>query len=276
MDLFIDARNTLYRAIYAVRSDVYKKNKPHYMAVFLRQIANWIQIIKPTSVHIFWDAPRATIWRRQILSTYKDRTDNQYVEELSVALRDTTDIAKEMFKYLNVRQYDKPKMEADDLIYAATVVCHPKPSVIVSSDSDMTQIPYYYSSSSIYHPSDATMLDRVTVNPVLMKSIVGDSSDCIKGYYGIGPVKGKILVESLTELQSFLVAKGDDVFYRNMLLIDLQACPWLVANRKYVTKIMASPVEFDTKKLQAIVLKHKLAGFMTGFNSLVMPFKDLK
>ena len=145
--LLIDARNVLYRAVYAGKHDTRHEVKYHNFVILLRQIVSWIRRYNPDSVHVFWDAPRKSVWRRKALKTYKDRSKNQYLDDIGEDLAITTKIAGEFFKVMNVRQYSKKEMEADDLIYAAASVMHPSPTVVVSTDSDMVQIPFTFSSS---------------------------------------------------------------------------------------------------------------------------------
>lgn len=273
--LFVDARNVLYRAIYAVRADRQHEVKYHYLVVFLRQFATWMRAHNPTSVHVFWDAPRATVWRRAALKTYKDRSTSNYVEDISQDLATTTAAAMELFEVLNVRQYSRKQMEADDLIYAAATVLHPNKSIIISTDSDLLQIPFLFHSASVYDPKKAQFATVPDHHPAMMKSIVGDKSDSIEGYHGIGPKKGTMLLENPAHLQEFLDMKGRDRYHRNLLLTDLSLCPRLFANKLYVQKIMAEPVKFDKSKISELIRKHKILGLDSEYANLIPLFSKL-
>lgn len=231
---------------------------------------------RPSSVHVFWDAPRAKVWRRMVLESYKDRSASTYVEDISEDLFKTTKIANAFFDVMNVRQYFRKQMEADDLIYAATALVHPRQSVIVSTDSDMIQIPFNFSSSKVYDPKKQEEKEPPEYNPVLLKSLVGDKSDNIDGYYGIGPVKGKALIDDPIALENFLNTNGRKTFKRNILLIDLSVCPRLLANKFYIQKIMSSPVQFDKKAIYQLVNKYKVVGFHGEFVDLTAPFMNLE
>lgn len=273
--LLVDARNAIYRAVYAGRSDTRPGPKYHYFVIFLRQIVHWMNSVRPSSVHIFWDAPRNTVWRRQILPTYKDRSTSDYVEGLAEDLAKTTAVAQSMFSVMGVRQYERKEMEADDLIYTFVSVAHPMKTVIVSSDSDMMQIPFRFSSSSVFDPKEMSEVPIPLINPVYMKSLVGDKSDHIDGYYGIGPKKGQALLESHSDLQDYLNLKGAEIFRRNLTLIDLSMCPFLLKNTIYVQKKMAEPVKFVREEIQSLIMKHKVNGLQQEFNDLVVPFKNM-
>ena len=273
--LLVDARNALYRAIYAVKADKQHEVKYHYFTILMRQLNRWVNLYRPDSVHVFWDAPRATVWRRKCLETYKDRSTSQYVEDISEDLKMTTEVAQAFFAAMNVRQYSRKCMEADDLIYAATTVLHPEQSVIVSSDSDMIQIPFTFHSSKQFDPGKKIEVEVPTVNPVWQKALTGDKSDCIDGYYGIGPKKSALLLESHADLQEFLKIKGMKMFYRNLLLIDLSLCPRLLHNKVYVQRRLAEPVTFCAKTINDLIMKYKVNGLLQEYNDLVSPFQRL-
>jgi 5'-3' exonuclease len=274
--LFIDARNALYRAIYASRADRRHQVKYHYFVILLRQIATWMNKYRPSSVHIFWDAPRKTIWRKMILESYKDRSTSIYVEDISEDLTKTTNIAIEFFKVMNVRQYSRRQMEADDLIYAATSYAHPRPSIIVSTDSDMIQIPFVYASSKVYNPKKQEEATVPEYNPVILKSLIGDKSDAIDGYYGIGPVKGQLLLSDPAGLERFFATNGRHIYKRNLLLIDLSLCPRVFLNRLYIQKIMSVPVCFDKNAIIKLINKYKVVGLHGEFVNLIAPFMNLE
>lgn len=273
--MLVDARNVLYRAIYAVKADRRYDVKYHFLTVMLRQFCTWINIYRPCSVNVFWDAPRKTVWRRSILETYKDRAPNNYIGDITEDLITTTSIAKELFAQMNIRQYERDCMEADDLIYALSSIIHPAVSVIISSDSDMVQIPYAYSSSKLYDPGKKREVRVPKVNPVWQKALVGDKSDCIQGYRGIGEKKSQVLLESHASLKSYLDANGSSVFNRNLLLIDLSLCPKLMHNKIYCHRKMASPILFDETMINSLIIKHKINGLLQEYHDLILPFRGM-
>lgn len=275
MHMLIDARNALYRAIYAVKADRRHQVKYHYITILLRQFNSWMNIYRPSKVSVFWDAPRKEVWRRSILSTYKDRSSSGYVEDISQDLAATTDIAKELFEYMNIRQFDKDCMEADDLIYATSTVIHPKPMVIISSDSDMVQIPFTFNSVKLYDPGKKQEVKVPHINPVWQKALVGDKSDHIGGYHGIGPKKSETLLNEHSNLKEFLDENGSKIFNRNLLLIDLSLCPKLIHNKIYCYKKLASAISFDEHAINQLIMKYKINGLLQEYHDLVVPFKGL-
>lgn len=274
--LLIDARNALYRAIFAVKADKRHTLKYHYFTVFLRQITGWINRYRPSSVHVFWDAPRNTVWRKKIYPSYKDRTGSSYVEDISEDLRKTTVIAKAFFEHMAVRQYSKKEMEADDLIYAAVTMIHPYKSVIVSTDSDMVQIPYNFNSCCVFNPTKSEELCMPEVNPVIQKAIVGDTSDSIAGYYGIGPKKSSAMLLESGKLEEFFGVNGRSIFVRNMLLIDLSLNPKLLHNKLYCQRQLQRTVCFNDSEIKNLIKKYRVNGMLQEYADLVPPFKKLQ
>lgn len=273
--LLVDARNALYRAVYAKLADRRNKDPYHCFTIFLRQLAAWTRKYEPRSVHIFWDTPRKTVWRRVVDSDYKNRDNNHYVEALGPELAKGTAAGTALLEHMNVRQYSVDGMEADDLIYAACTVLHPAKTVVVSTDSDLTQIPYLFDSVAVYNPKDQVEVPKPDVNPAAQKALAGELSDNISGYKGIGPVKSKALLESYEKLQEFLVDNGSEVFARNLLLTDLSLCPRLLQNQLYVRRVLAKPTRFDKQKIFELAQEHKVHGLMTEYADLTYGLRNL-
>lgn len=281
--LFIDSKNAMYRAVYAIKSQQERAKysgktitPSHSIVVLLRQITGWIREFKPSSVHLFYDAPRASVWRRKILESYKDRSSSQYIEDISQDLESCISISKELFKYLNVRQYFRENMEADDLIFAAASVRHPSKTIIVSTDSDMVQIPFMFNSCEVYNPSLGKIVEVPSINPAISKALIGDKSDNIKGYHGIGPKKGEVILEDGKKLQDFFGFKGNGTFKHNLLLTDLMLNPKLLSNKLYALKESSSDIAYDTKAILEIAKNHHINSIQSDFVDLIYPFEKLK
>lgn len=281
--LFIDSKNAMYRAIYAIKSQQERArlkgntaNTSHSVVALLKQITSWIREFKPTSVHLFYDAPRDSVWRRQISGTYKDRSNNTYVEDISKDLSECITISKELFQHLNVRQYSKSSMEADDLIFAAATMRHPKKTIIISTDSDMLQIPYLYNSCQVYNPSLDKIVEVPSMNPAITKALIGDKSDNIKGYHGIGPKKGEVILEDNTKLNDFFEFKGKSTFKTNLILTDLMLNPSLLNNKMYILKESGSKINYNKKSIIDLSNKYNIFAIQSQFSELIFPFEKLK
>lgn len=272
LHLLIDGRNCAYRSIYANQDHKY-----HSFVVMLRFIKGWINQFKPSEVHIFWDAPRHTVWRRQILEEYKERDTHKQLPGRNVVdeLAAVQAAARDLFNVMNVRQYSRKSQEADDLIYAACRNLYPQEVIVVSSDGDFTQIPYYMPNAKLWEPRKGKWVETPKFNPVIQKCLAGDNSDKIDGYDGIGPVHSTRMAGDAKELSEFL-AKNERVTYlRNMMLIDLALCPHLLANQMYVAKKLVTPIQFDKKEIIRLMGVHKLNGLFQEYEKICLPFRDL-
>lgn len=274
--LLVDGKNCAYRAIYANQTP-YGPVKYHSLIVMLRFINTWVEKHKPSSVHVFWDAPRHAVWRRRVYEEYKDRQEPELHDERNIKdeLVATQNAAKELFQFMNVRQYERKHQEADDLIYAACQTVYPRPTIIVSSDSDFLQIPFSMQNVKLYEPKHHKFFDVPEYNPAVAKALMGDNADCVDGYEQIGPKRSARIAESAEKVQSFLVERGKSPFYRNLLLIDLSLCPDLLANRVYVMKGLVKPIVFDKTEIFKIANAHKVNGLIQEYDKIVLPFKKL-
>ena len=275
--LLVDAKNALYRSVYAVKHNNWGKDQHSFVAL-LRQMVGWINKFRPSSVHMFWDAPRKEVWRKDLLKTYKSNRDNNtYIEDVSADINALQETTREFMKHMNVFQYKRKRMEADDLLYAASLVLHPNKTIIVSTDSDMTQIPFVLESSSVYNPKDSRLVElNHAYNPAWQKSLTGDKADAVDGYRGIGPKKSAALLESHSGLQEFLDIKGREKFIKNIMLIDLAQCPFLLMNQLYVRKKLAVGVKFSKQEIIGLIQKYKVSGLMSEYTDLIVPFMNLE
>lgn len=275
--ILVDAKNALYRVVHAHRANNRDYEvKYHQIVLLLKQFSQLIIKYHPSSFHVFWDAPRETVWRRSILQTYKDRQGGEKHEEVSCDIKKLTKIAIRLFSNMNIRQYYRDKMESDDLIYAAVTILHPGKSIVVSTDGDMMQIPFLYSSATVYNPIKMQEAKLPKHNPVFTKSLIGDKSDIIDGYRGIGPKKCEALLDDQRKLQEFLDREGREIYVRNLSLIDLSVCPNLLDNKTYIQRNMAKPVKYDRQEVLNMISKYKLIGLDIELNNIMPHFMNLR
>lgn len=274
--MLIDGRNCAYRAAYAhVKSNGEgRTNTYHPFVHFIRQIAEIVGKFQPADVTCIWDAPRETIWRRKIFPMYKKRDDdNKYVEDLRPALRQIEAVAPHFLPHMGIREIRKATQETDDLIYSLCRVLYPKNTVIISSDRDFLQVPFRMPNVKLYEPQEKEFLQPPNYDPVVAKCLIGDNSDRIDGYIGIGKVKGAALAECNLKRQAFLAKDGPDLYYRNLILIDLAYNPDLIKNDVFVSAELANTPTFDRKAIDAAVREHKVNGLHQDFDRAVMPLK---
>jgi len=285
----------LYRAVYVAAYDkAFQKTGHHTINIVLHFLTSYLTKFKPEQIHIFWDSPRDSTWRKQLVSSYKEgRGGNPKLpdSELAASINNLTEVGMMMFKEMGFRQYYQQLMEADDLIYAFCKLNSRDNILIISSDNDLKQITYQYPNVKLHsHLSKKKLMyeEVPRFDPVLMKCFTGDKSDNIEGYYQVGPVRAKVLVEYAERRHEFFnsekaVAKvgdeiqhvGDERFKKNLRLIDLSLNPHLLENIMYISKKQFQPIRFDLKAIRHLISKYKLRGVTADISRYIGPFKKL-
>jgi len=249
--LLVDGKNILYRAIFAT------KDSP--VEVFFRMIVSNMQKAEADYCHVFWDCPRNETWRRKMVPTYKaTRDDKQKDPTIGETIGICHQALVEAVPLLGMYQYKVNELEADDLIYAFVSTYHPTETVILSSDSDLIQLPYrYYSTRQLNPDPSKGFIERPTINPVHQKCLIGDKGDNIIGYHGIGPVKSEKLLASHKTFMEFF-AKDRTTFLLNLTLVDLSLCPLALRAQFAVLNGLDKSCEFDMNAARGIFAKYKM------------------
>lgn len=272
MHLLIDGKNLLYRGIYA---SLNTDTKDHFVAIS-RMIHSYFHKFENGTVHVFWDDAKENLWRRDIHPEYKEADCRDKSSEIEQKLIKYQSICEEVWQNMNIRQYKRDKMEADDLIYT---FCHTIPGrkVVVSSDGDMLQLSYRFDNVKIYNPSKKKICERPIIDPVAFKCLDGDTSDNIIGYYGIGPKKAAQHVANHDLMWKLLSERGIEIYHKNRRLIDLSLCPYLADNIIYVLEAINQPTKFNKKILVELLYnKHKIKGIMTEYKTIISSFNRVE
>ena len=289
----IDGKNAIYRAVFAGYYDAgFKKTGYDFFVILLRFISNYVALLKPESIHIFWDAPRSKTWRKELVPEYKDHRTDKYKEldfDIHAELARQIKLAIMIFDNLKCRQYYIDRMEADDLIYSFCALNEDK-TVIVSSDQDFRQITHKMNQVFLYNPlaKSQQIEPRPQYNIVIAKSLMGDKSDNISGYYNVGPVKSQRMSESAKLRSEFLRSDkavamvngnitwvGDEVFKKNRRIIDLSWCPELANNCEYVEKKQGSKIKYSKKKIEQIARDYKIRGLLADLARYAKVFEPI-
>jgi 5'-3' exonuclease len=290
--MLVDGKNTVYRSLFAGHADQnFKKSGHDPFVVFLRFLNHYVNRFHPQSVHVFWDAPSGSVWRRGLYPEYKmQRTDmyGDYDFDVRAEVRRQMAIALETLNVMNVRQYFREEQEADDLVYAFVLANPDTQKVIVSSDGDFSQILYRHTNVDLFSPSHKSMIEKPAADPVILKSLIGDVSDNISGYNQIGKARAKPLTESPELLEKFLKSEkaniikdgkkevvGDQVFNLNKKIIDLSQCPAVLDNIEYVRQHQTSKVKINLTKVTEIARRRKVNGLISEFPATIPSFQRL-
>lgn len=277
--MLIDAKNCIYRAIYAGLADQnFMNSHADFSVVFYRFLSTYINKFRPRSVHFFWDAPKETVWRRQLFKEYKDGREHRH-PEVETYLARCNMIIKDMIASLNSRGYEREKQEADDLIYAFCKLNPKKKIIIISSDGDFKQISHYNTYIDLYNPlaKEIRVYDRnEDIDPVEEKCLTGDKADNIDGYDGIGEKRARQIVEDFKYRHELFTKQGSQIYDLNRKLIDLSLCPFISENMIYIAEQLSKDVTFSMPNLLLIVQKYKVKGLISEVSKTLLTFKFLE
>lgn len=290
--MLIDGKNTIYRSLFAGHADKnFMKSGHDCFVVFLRFLNHYVNRFHPKSVHVFWDAPSGSVWRREIYPEYKLQREGMYVDydfDVKAEVRRQMAIALETLNVMNVRQYFREGMEADDLVYAFVLANPDTQKVIVSSDGDFAQVIYRHTNVDLFSPTAKTMIEKPANDPVITKALIGDISDNISGYNQIGKARAKPLAESPELLAKFLasdkaniikdgqkVVVGDQVFNTNRQIIDLSQCRDIAGNIEYVKLHQSTKVNINLPKVTEIARRRGVNGLIGEFPATIPSFQRL-
>lgn len=269
--ILIDGKNAAYKAVFAAHMD--GSDGVHPSVIMIRQLARLKRVFSPKCWHVFWDVDSKTLWRRDILPTYKDGRDKKdHGFDVKAAINNVQQVCAQLFNNMAITQYIRQKNEADDLIYAFAKIHENEKCVIVSSDADMTQIPFKMKHVHVHNQryKEADIVPIAEFDPVIVKSLSGDNSDNIDGYRMIGELSANKLIRT-GKLDEFFEKRGKEIFERNLSIIDLSRNPYLAENIEYVKSVKVNQ-KFDFSAIQAMITKYGLTG-MSGELAKIVSFK---
>lgn len=202
--MVIDAMNMLIRSFSLLKSMNPSGHHVGGLVGFLRSLAYTTRIIDPTRVVVVWDGKGGSGNRQNINPNYKAQRATARITHWG--LYDTKEEEKEALiaqlyrtqDYLDclpVQQVMLEKLEADDVIayLAKQASSSNKKLTIVSSDKDFLQL--VNSNIEVYAPIKKKTLTEhnieqelkvVPENYNIVKALLGDNSDNLKGIKGLG------------------------------------------------------------------------------------------
>lgn len=197
--VIIDGHAILHRAYHAL-PPLTNKNGVQTNAVygFATMLLRLLDGFKPEYLAVAFDRPEPT-FRMQMYTPYQGKRP-----EMEGNLKDQIPLIHELLDKLNIKYFEVPGFEADDVIgtIASQVTAE---TIIVTGDRDMLQlinanvkvmVPVKgLSQSKIY--DEAKVVEEFGVKPsqwVDVKALKGDASDNYPGVRGIGPKTAQDLI----------------------------------------------------------------------------------
>jgi 5'-3' exonuclease len=180
--------------------------------------------------YICWDSKGGKDFRKETDSNYKANRTHFPVSFSTIVG------CKELFAQWGMINVEVEKAEADDVIYALCKILSERGdrNIIVSRDRDMIQTVQSSYAKSLWDPITRDFVEIPLYDIVVYKSLVGDSSDNIKGVKGIGPKKAQAIINGeikLTEEQLAEYEKSRD-------LVDFKRNPHFEENYRAISLII--------------------------------------
>lgn len=266
--ILVDGNNLLFRSYYATAyNGNFMKNSKGFPTNALFGFSNMINKIileeKPTYILVAFDKGK----------TFRHEKYNEYKAgriEMPDELRLQFPIAKKLLELMGIKYYEIENYEADDIIGTFSKFCDNTKytGTIISSDKDLLQlitdsvdIKLLKSKDYIrYNPESFYEEYKIKpINIIDLKSLMGDSSDNIKGVKGIGEKT------ALKLLQEYKTLNG---IYENIDKISGKTKEKLIdgKNDAYISYELATIVTNVPIEISIDDIKYK--GNQAGLNDL--------
>jgi len=244
----IDSFSLIFRAYYA---NMKLKNGAAY--TFARMLLAILKQHNPSRIACVFDTPEPT-FRHEIYPDYKANRS-----EMPEDLRPQIPMVKELVQSLGIKIVELPGFEADDVIGTlAKAAANQAISVaIVSPDKDLLQLVDDTANIKVLNNRVGEVwIDRAAVKEkygvwpeqiVDYLTLVGDSSDNVKGVPGIGEKGARELLETHLTLDKLLASK-ENLKPKHRSGLE-QAAPWLELTRTLITIRTNLTLPIDLKDL---------------------------
>ena len=293
--MIVDGSNLAHRSFHKFKNLTYKGEHTGLIYGFMRILQSYLVRFRPTYVLVTFDTneSKSSNFRNKLLGSYKEhRTRDLSIDYESFNKQNK--ILKKILRYLNIPViWDKKGLghESDDYI-GHFALKHTGKVIIISSDKDFCQL--LSPKIKIFNPSKETLVLEKTCKDIMGYTpqecvdylcLLGDKSDDIPGYKGMGEKNTRIFLDQFGSISSFLDDEEANypridrealgaVYNRNIEMIDIQ-----VALSKYPLKKIpiAYPYKGDKKellrKLKLLFIKYGTMSFMTS--QFLEPFNRL-
>ena len=281
--LLIDGCNLLHQSFHKFEKLKSKDGKPSGAIFgFFKSLHMYLTRFEPNEVVITFDNGHSPV-RNKLLPNYKGHRKNISVDYESLQIQKA--IIMKILGMLRISyifdKRNKTQYEGDDFLAYLVINTYRSDNVIlVSSDKDFNQL--LNKNVRILNPRKDEVIrmgnckelfgyhSHETVEYLAM---VGDTSDDIPGFPGIGPVKArKILDEG--RIEKFIAQSKNkeylQIWKRNEQLIDLF---WFVRHNPLDKLPIKSKKKFKYEKFKELCIEYSLASFLT--NEFIKPFKAL-
>ena len=202
--VFYDAYNLIYRARHALPRHM-QKSENGIMFAFFRSLAALNRELQPDVAYFVTEGK--PVARLDLLPEYKGTRKHEQDDNF---VRQRREIISLVNDYFPLTVVNHPYHECDDVI-AHLVEKHAglgHDVTVVSTDTDFLQLANKIADYKQYDPIRKKYKDLPAHDYVAWKALVGDSSDNVVGFKGIGNKRALSMLENHEKLQKFLSADG--------------------------------------------------------------------
>lgn len=282
--LLVDGENILHQSFHKFEKLKSTDGKPSGAIFgFFKSLHMYLTRFEPDDVYISFDNGHSPV-RMELLPNYKGHRKNISVDYES--LQKQKAVIMKILGMLRINYiFDKKKStvyEGDDfLTYLAIKKFQSEKMILISSDKDFNQL--LSNNLRIYNPRKDEMIRMDNCKElfgyhshetVQYLAMVGDTSDDIPGFKGIGPVTARKILDEYKSIYKYLEAKPNkeyqEAWDRNRKLIDLF---WFVGNVPLDKMPIKRKKTFNYDKFRKLCIEYSLASFLT--KEFIKPFKEL-
>lgn len=176
-----------------------------------------------------------------------------------------------LIQYLPITICRASNYEADDVISTLCTNLNNEDLTIVSNDSDYIQLlQCNYPKLQIYNPIKKIFMDAPDYPYVVWKCLVGDPSDNIKGFPGIGTKKAQAMLNNPELLKKFLLIEENRAnFSINRKLIEFSSVPAEeIVIQEGIKNFSKLKEEFFFMKFESIINDNSWKKYCDTFNCL--------
>ena len=225
--------------------------------MFLRKIMPYLTSYK-ACVFCF-EGLHSTIWRKEQFPPYKENRKAAKEDPNYKWVGPILETVKKFLSLFHCKILEVENAEGDDSIYQTCKYYAEQGEQvrIISSDKDLSQIMNFYPEMvSQYNPIRQEYVER-NENILLEKALVGDASDNIKAFKGIGPKTFKKMLEDKDFYNKKMTSENLKMLDTVMSIVDLRKYP-----EKYqlaIKKELEEPWNvFQPTEIEKFLLDNKL------------------
>ena len=287
--LLVDGNNILHQSFHKFEKLKSTDGKPSGAIFgFFKSLHMYLDRFQPDDVYITFDNGHSPL-RDKLLPEYKEHRQNISYDRESLFAQKA--VIMKILRMLRIKYlFDKNNstgFEGDDLLAYLYFKKISKECLvtIVSSDKDFNQL-LTTDRVKIFNPRKEEYVRQTNCESLFgytpyetvdYLSLVGDSSDDIPGFPGIGPVKARKFLDKWQSIAKYLELNDDDkmrkVYERNKQLIDLK---WFVDNHKLdLDQVLKTYTrrKINYEKFREVCIEYSFNSFMTDI--FIEPFKKL-